>query len=87
MDRGAWRVTVHRLTKSQTRLSNKRHNGIPMTAEAQQHILLLTIVEAEKSKIKMLQILCLVRTSSLVHRWPSKLLHPQLAEGSRISLS
>ena len=53
MDRGAWRVTVHRLTKSQTRLSNKRHNGIPMTAEAQQHILLLTIVEAEKSKIKM----------------------------------
>ena len=39
-----------------------------MTAEAQQHILLLTIVEAEKSKIKMLQILCLVRTSSLVHR-------------------
>ena len=36
MERGAWRVRVHRVTKSQTRLSNNTHSGIPMTAEAQQ---------------------------------------------------
>ena len=68
MDRGAWKPSVYRVTKSQIQLSNKTHTGIPMTAEAQQQILLLTIVEAEKSRIKTLQILCLVETSSLVHR-------------------
>ena len=38
MDRGAWQVTVHRVIKSQTRLS---HNNLPYLLFIKQHLFLI----------------------------------------------